>query len=115
MNKKLEERARRDFPEYFTEDISLIKSNGGTVRPECREIGYGKGSFQMMQAHTKRAGFRYCMTIPVAPQLLHLGRKFGYTQLAQAFYDEEGEEYYLNPDERAKKKHLLEQFKDMRP
>ncbi len=45
MNKKLEERARRDFPEYFTEDISLIKSNGGTVRPECREIGYGKGSF----------------------------------------------------------------------
>lgn len=45
MNKRLEERARKDFPEYFQDGLSLIKSNGGTVRPEYRDYGYGKGSF----------------------------------------------------------------------
>lgn len=69
----------------------------------------------MMEAHTKRTGFRYCMTLPVAPQLLHLGKKFGHIQIAQAFYDEKGEKYYLTPEETEAKKHLLAQYKGLRP
>ena len=118
QNARLEERARHDFPEFFSEDRAgyLVKTNGGTICPEFRGSGLAQLVFKFVEVHTIRVGYRYFMTIPVAPAMQHLAVKYGCKVLATAYYDEEGEEYCLTPEEMEANKHIFATFKkDQRP
>jgi uncharacterized protein YkuJ len=115
MAKRGEERARKEFPEYFKDNSVICRTAGGTVRKEYRTSGLAYTSIIMIFDYALQMGFKYMYTTPTAPPMIYLFAKHGSITVAEVTYDEKDEIYSLSNEEIKKNEEYLKTFRDMKP